>query len=205
VSLPDPPLLLITDRTQAVRPLKEIVSSAFDGGCRWVMLREKDLSSAGRIALLGDLRDLAAPYGATVIVNGDIDAALAAGVAGVHLPQNHAGIGSARQMLGDDALIGVSAHNLEEAQAATDADYITLSPVFISPSKPEYGPALTPNGFEKIARQVPLPVLGLGGIETDKASELASAGASGIAVMGSVMRAENPAREVEMLLRAWTS
>lgn len=201
MTLPDPPLLLITDRSQATRPLADTVTGAFDGGCRWVMLREKDIGADDRRRLLEEILRRAAPYDATVTVNEDIDAALAAGAHGVHLPQRKADVAAARQRLGNGALIGVSAHDLAEAEAAAGADYITLSPVYVSPSKPDYGPALTPGGLQAIARS--LPVLGLGGIEPTNAGELAIAGADGIAVMGGVMRAENPTREVERLLKAW--
>lgn len=205
MNLPDPPLLLITDRSQTARPLTDIVAAAFDGGCRWLMLREKDIDTEERRALLTELLHRALAYQATVTVNGDIDAALAAGAHGVHLPQGNADVAAAREKLGAGALIGVSAHDLAEAKAAAGADYVTLSPVFVSPSKPDYGPQLTPGGFGKLARAIPLPAIGLGGIEPGNAGEIAVAGGVGIAVMGSVMRAGDPAREVERLLAAWRS
>jgi thiamine-phosphate pyrophosphorylase len=183
VSLPDPPILLITD----------VVAAACAGGCRWIMLREKDLDPEALHALLDDIVAATAPYGATVIVNGDL--VLAAHCAGVHLPQGGVGADTARACLGPGALIGVSAHSRAEAEAAASAgaDYVTLSPVFVSPSKPDYGPALGPDAFGKVARELAIPVLGLGGIEPENAASVITAGAAGIAVMGSVMRAEDPA------------
>lgn len=204
MSLPDPPILLITDRKQAARPLIEIVAAAFDGGCRWVMLREKDLGADERRALLHRLLEIAQPYNATVIVNDDLEAAISAGAHGVHLPQKSIDPTTARDRVGKDALVGVSTHTLAEAQtaAAGGADYITLSPVHISPSKPDYGPPLTPGGFAKITTQVPLPVLALGGVESANTPPLMASGAAGIAIMGTIMRADNPSQQIATFIRA---
>jgi thiamine-phosphate pyrophosphorylase len=83
VSLPFPPVLVITDRRQAKRPLEEIAAALFAGGCRWLSLREKDLPAAERRALLQRLVALAKDCGATVTVHDDLDAAAALGV-GIH-------------------------------------------------------------------------------------------------------------------------
>lgn len=202
MNLPEPPLLLITDRKQAIHPLTEIISSALDGGCRWIMLREKDLTTDERIALLFELTEIATPYDASILVNEDLTAATAAGVHGLHLPQNSLSPAKARAQLGPDAVIGVSAHTLKEANAAANAgaDYITLSPFFISPSKPNYGPALMPHGFSAIAKHVSIPVLALGGIDHINTKEVLAAGANGIAIMGSIMRSEDPASDIKYFL-----
>ena len=199
MNLPDPPLLLITDCKQAAHPLTEIISSALDGGCRWIMLREKDLPTNERIALLSDLTELATPYDAFILVNGDITAAAEANVQGLHLPQNSHSPIQARAQLGPDAVIGVSAHTLKEVNDAANAgaDYVTLSPVFISPSKPDYGPVLKTSGFSAIAKQVTIPVLALGGIAHTNTKEVLAAGAAGIAIMGSIMRSEDPASDIK--------
>src|ERR1051325_10182297 len=86
MKLPDPPLLVITDRSQARRSLTEIAEAAFRGGCRWFSLREKDLPAPERRALLAELVELGRPFGAVVMAHDDIDAVLATGAAGVHLP-----------------------------------------------------------------------------------------------------------------------
>jgi thiamine-phosphate pyrophosphorylase len=153
VPLPDPPLLVITDRGQARAPLTEIAEALFQAGVRWLMLREKDLDAVAHRDLLCDLVARGARFGATVTVNGDLAAAQAAGAAGVHLP---AGgdlgdrLAEARRALGPGALLGASAHCFEEAAAAAaaGAGYVTLSPIFESASKPGYGPALGPAGLK---------------------------------------------------------
>ena len=187
--LPEPPLLVITDRTMAKRPLAEMAEAVFKGGCRWLMLREKDLDAAARDALAAEIIAVAKPYGAHVTINRDY----VEGADGVHLPQGHA-VGEARRVAGKHALIGVSAHSHEEAQRAADAgaDYVTLSPVFITASKPGYGPALGLDELGKVASRLAIPIIALGGIDADNAAACLEAGAKGVAVMGAVMAAADP-------------
>ncbi len=198
--LPAPPLLVITDRRQAARPLPDVARAVFQGGCRWLSLREKDLTPAARLALLVELVAVARPFGATVTVHDDIDAAWAAGT-GVHMP----GSGSpaaARRRLGVGALIGVSAHTgADIARAAAEgADYVTMSPIFPSASKPGYGPALGLDGLAKAVGSAALPVLALGGIGEAEIAPCLAAGAAGVAVMGGVMTSSDPAATVATLI-----
>jgi thiamine-phosphate pyrophosphorylase len=200
VNLPFPPLLVITDRQQALRPLEEVAAACFAAGCRWLSLREKDLGSTDRLTLLRHLISLGEKSHAIVTVHGDLDAAERSGAAGVHLPGGTSPV-QARRRLGSTALIGVSAHSAEEiAQAGAEgADYVTLSPIFVSASKPGYGPAL---GLEALRRASPLPVLALGGIDQSNAARCAAAGAAGVAVMGSLMSARDPAAVMAALLKS---
>lgn len=202
-ALPAPPLLVITDRHAATRALSLIVTDIVQAGCRWLMVREKDLDSAALVELTKTLAGRTRPANAQILVNGNVDAAKAAGAAGVHL-QSWADIAAARAMLGNNSLIGVSAHNLGDARAAQDAgaNYITLSPVFATESKPGYGPALGTGGLAALCGQVTIPVIALAGINPANAADCLDAGAAGIAVMGSVMRSELPASVVSDLLRA---
>lgn len=201
--LPEPPLLVVTDRRQAARPLEEIAAAAFAGGCRWLGLREKDLPAAEQAALLERLMALAKPWQAVVTVYADPSLARDAGVASVHLPRNGAPRG-ARAMLGPAALVGVSAHDeAEVARAAAEgADYVTLSPIFASASKPGYGPALGLEALARIAGKAAVPVVALGGIGPDEAADCIAAGAAGVAVMGALMRADDPLRMTAMLVEA---
>ncbi len=203
VALPDPPLLVITDRGQARAPLPKIAEAVFRAGGRWLMLREKDLDAALRRELLRELVALGAPYGAWVTVNGDLAAAEVAGAAGVHLPTG-GDLEAARSALGPGALLGASAHSLEEAIAAAEsgADYVTLSPVYESASKPGYGPALGPAGLGTVAGRLAIPVVALGGVAAGNAGACLAAGAAGVAVMGAVMAADDPGAALRDLLAA---
>jgi thiamine-phosphate pyrophosphorylase len=202
VKLPVPPLLVISDRRQARRPLEELAEAIFAGGCRWLSLREKDLPAADRRALLGALMALARRWEATVTVHEDIDAAAMAGAGGVHLPS--AGNPKAARARLPDGLIGASAHSAAKAVAllGSGADYVTVSPVFITASKPGYGPAIGLHGLAEIVTQVPGPVIALGGITAANAPLCLAAGARGVAVMGEVMRATDPQAVVESILAA---
>jgi thiamine-phosphate pyrophosphorylase len=202
MNLPDPPLLVISDRSQARRPLVEIAVAAFRGGCRWFSLREKDLPAAERRDLLRALVQLGHPFGATITAHEDIASVVTAGADGVHLPGGGDPAVARRRL--PFGLIGVSAHSPAEAaaQLAAGADYVTLSPIFLSASKPGYGPAAGLDALAEAARLAPGPVIALGGIEADNAAACLAAGARGIAVMGAIMRAADPEETVRHLLAA---
>jgi thiamine-phosphate pyrophosphorylase len=200
---PDPPLLLITDRRQAARPLPEVVAAALEGGCRWISLREKDLPAGEQIALARRLAALAEPFGATLILHGDPALAREAGLAGVHLP-SRANVEGTRFMMGKSMWLSVSAHDLNEVltAAAGGADAVTLSPIFLTASKPGYGPALGLHRLAEAATASPIPVIALGGIGPGNAAACLAAGAAAVAVMGEVMRAADPAASVAALIAA---
>ena len=179
------------------RPLVEVAEAVFEGGCRWLMLREKDLDSAALAALAGEIVELAKPYGAHVIVNRDF----IAGADGIHLPQG-CSVTEAQKLAVDGALVGVSTHSLQEAMRAADhaVDYVTLSPIYPTSSKPGYGPALGLDVLRHVADSIPTPVIALGGVTADNAASCLEAGAAGVAVMGAVMKAEDPEVAVAGLL-----
>ena len=201
-TLPDPPLLVISDRGQATRPLVEIAAAAFEGGCRWFSLREKDLPAAERRVLLAELVALGQRCDAAVMAHDDIDAVEAVGAAGVHLPRGSDPAAARRRL--PQGLIGVSTHSAAEAaaQLRAGADYVTLSPIFLTDSKPGYGPALGLDTLADVAQAVPGPIIALAGIGPDNAAACLAAGARGIAVMGEIMRAANPETTVRLLLAA---
>lgn len=199
--LPSPPLLLITDRRQAARPLTGVVADALIAGCRWVSLREKDLSAAARFALLHRLRALARPVGAVVTVHGDPDAAMEAD--GLHLAAG-GDPEAERRRLGPSALIGVSCHSGGEVDAAiaAGADYVTLGPLAPTASKPGYEPILSLAQAGVVARRHPGRVIALGGVEPGLVPELMAVGFAGVAVMGGVMRAGDPTVAIRAHLAA---
>ncbi|GIV77741.1 thiamine phosphate synthase [Litorilinea aerophila] len=201
MTLPDPPLLVITHRRMAPRPLAAVVADALAGGCRWILVREKDLPRPALTALVQEVVALARPYGAWVSVSADAHAAVEAQAHGVHLPWGQ-DIQATRQVVGSDRWVGVSAHSLAEAQAAAaaGADYVTLSPIFPTESKPGYGPALGLSELHRVSQAVPVPVIALAGITPQNAAACLRAGAAGVAVMGTVMRAADPTRVVRQLV-----
>jgi len=201
MKLPDPALLLVTDRHQARLPLADIVRAALAAGCRWVSVREKDLSNDDQIALALTLLPIARRYGARLTLHGDAALAKACGGDGVHLPAGSDPAAS-RALLGPDKLIGVSLHTVTEAEAIDPSvvDYAIAGPAFETPSKPGYGPEIGHKGLAEIAAVAPVPVLAIGGLNATRAAEVLAVGPVGIAVMGSIMRAVDPGQEVKALL-----
>jgi len=199
VRVPDPPLLVITDRAAARHDLVTVAERAFAAGCRWLMLREKDVAPDALRRLAGDLAPIAHAHGARLVVHG----IAVAGTDGVHLPAGR-DVAAMRRTIGPDALLGASTHDADavSAAAAAGADYVTLSPVFVTASKPGYGPALGVAPLGSIARRAPIPVIALGGIDAGNAGACMAAGAAGVAVMGGVMRADDPGAVVARLVAA---
>jgi thiamine-phosphate pyrophosphorylase len=195
--IPDPPLLVVTDRRQARQPLAAIVAAAFDAGCRWLSLREKDLPEDEQIVLARRLLLKARVAGARLLLHGEASLAKLAGTDGVHLPAG-AVPAAARALLGPQKLIGVSIHTVNEAEAIDPAyvDYALAGPAFETASKPGYGPEIGRKGLSEIVRGARVPVLAIGGINATRIAELIASGAAGVAVMGGVMRAVDPAQEV---------
>ena len=201
--LPHPPLLVITDRQQARRPVDDILTASFAAGCRWASVREKDLPPGEQLALAQRLLTLARDWNAWLTLHGDPALAREAGLDGVHLAAG-ADVSAARRTMGKSALIGVSVHTAEEAAKLDPAlvDYLIAGPAYATDSKPGYGPVLGMVGIGKISEATSVPIIAIGGITPGAVADMHIAGAVGIAVMGSVMRAEQPKRELERLIAA---
>src|SRR5215470_14159626 len=151
--LPHPPLLVITDRQQARRPVDDILTASFAAGCRWASVREKDLPPGEQLALAQRLLHIARDWNAWLTLHGDPALAREAGLDGVHLAAG-ADVAAARHAMGQGALIGLSVHTSEEAAKLDPAvvDYIIAGPAYASASKPGYGPVLGMVGIEKITQ-----------------------------------------------------
>src|SRR2546426_8451168 len=162
MKLPDPALLLATDRHQARLPVADIVRPALAAGCRWVSVREKDLSDDDQIALALTLLPIARRHGARLTLHGDAALAKACGSDGVHLPAGDDPAAS-RALLGPDKLIGVSLHTVTEAEAIDPSvvDYAIPGPAFQTPSKPGHGPGIGPKRPAGIAPPAPVPGLAI--------------------------------------------
>jgi thiamine-phosphate pyrophosphorylase len=201
VKLPDPPLLVVTDRRQARRPLPQIVGAALAAGCRWISLREKDLPEDEQVPLARMLLSMTRRHGARLSLHGEAALAKLAGVDGVHLPSGHDPV-AARALLGAERLIGVSIHTVTEAETIDPAvvDYALAGPAFETVSKPGYGPEIGRKGLAEMAHACRVPLLAIGGINAVRVAEVLAAGCAGVAVMGGVMRAADPEREVSALV-----
>jgi thiamine-phosphate pyrophosphorylase len=205
VRLPYPPLLLVTDRRQARKPLGEVVGAALNAGCRWVSVREKDLPEDDQIALVRMLLPIARRNGARLTLHGDAALAKAAGADGVHVSAHGDAVAS-RKLLGPDKLVGVSIHTATEAAAVDPAvaDYAIAGPAYETASKPGYGPEIGRKGLADLAKNSRVPLVAIGGLNATRAAEVLAVGVAGIAVMGSIMRAADPGQETKALLATVT-
>jgi len=205
MELSDFSLYLITDRHQTRgRALTEVVRRSLEGGVRAVQLREKDLSTAALYRLAGELRLLTSEYGAKLIINDRLDIALAVEADGVHIGAGSLPVAVVRRLLGEDKIIGYSAHALDEAlfAQAGGADFVTFGPVYITPSKIEYG---APCGVKKLAEAasaLDIAVVALGGISESRIPEVLTAAAvRGVAVISSIISAVDPRAATASLLK----
>jgi thiamine-phosphate pyrophosphorylase len=145
----------------------------------WIQVREKDMPAR---ALTEMVRGLTG-RGPKILVNTRLDVAIAAGAQGVHLPSASIAPTRLRALTGPGFLIGVSCHSLLDIERAEQegADYVYLSPIFASPSKPGYGPPVGLGLLREACRRVRIPVLALGGVNETNAEECVAAGAAGFA------------------------
>ncbi|MDB5641137.1 MAG: thiamine monophosphate synthase [Hyphomicrobiales bacterium] len=192
-------LLVVTDRKLSARHVLETVAAALQGGANWFWLRDRDLEGRERERLAHAMMQHLRGRG-FLTIGGDVELARIVGAHGVQLSAQ-ADVKAARLLLGQDMLIGVSAHvgqDVEQAQR-DGADYVTLSPVFPSASKPGYGPAL---GVQALAQAgaCGLPVVALGGVTAGNAAACIKAGASGVAVMGGVFGAPDACAAAKALV-----
>jgi thiamine-phosphate pyrophosphorylase len=198
-------LYVITDRQQTGdRALGEVVEAALRGGVRALQLREKDLPPRQLYPLARDLRRLTQRYGARLLVNDRIDVALAVDADGVHLTTTSLPIRVARQLVGAERLIGVSTHNLGEAQAAAEggADFLVFGPIFFTPSKAPYGEPVGLDALRAVRAAIKPPILAIGGIKKANLEQVLAAGADGIAVISAVIAVDDPTSASQDLLAA---
>ena len=189
-------LYLITDRNALPSgDLLRALEAAFAGGVRFVQFREKDLAQEERLKLGGEVASLADRYGARLLVNGDPELAEALGADGVHLGKGTVSVSAVRAE-GYSGVIGYSAHSgVEAADAfAQGADFVTLSPVFPTNSKFSSGPVLGLDAFERELAVAGGPVYALGGVGAANASACVERGAHGVALIGAILGADDPAQ-----------
>ncbi len=203
---PSPPhvprLMLVTDRTQCVLPLRELVCRCLDAGVDLVQIREKQATTGERMAVVEELLQAGVP-GSSLSINDDLDVALHFGT-GLHLPERSITPLAARDLLGPNVLIGRSVHTPAEAERSQGADYVIAGHVFPTPSKQGLAP-LGLEGLRRIVEASPVPVLAIGGITAERVAEVIGAGAAGVAVMSALSASRHPeqaASELRDALRA---
>lgn len=194
-------LYLITDRKLFTDQdsLFSAVEEALKGGLKAVQLREKDLGTRDLLNMAYRFKELTKKYNAKLFINDRVDISLAIEADGVHLGQKSIPAQAARKISGKALLIGVSTHSLHEAIEAErqGADFITLGPIYETPSKLRYGDPIGIDVLRKVKSHVLIPVFAIGGIKPDKVKDVVDAGADGVAVISAVLKSDNIKKTVE--------
>lgn len=170
--------------------LVDACAAALDGGARVLQYRDKTNDAPRRLAEARALQTLCATRGVPLIVNDDVELAIAVGAAGVHLGEDDGNLAAARARLGTHAIIGVSCYDsLERARrlAIAGADYLAFGAFFASPTKPHARHATL--GLLREARAFGKPLVAIGGITVDNAPALIEAGADCVAVISALFGA----------------
>ena len=183
-----PKLYAITDRQWSNCTHEEIVRMLLDGGASFIQLRDKEASGRELLDQAIACLKLTREAGATLIINDRVDVALTAGADGVHLGQDDLSVDEAREILGEDKIIGVSTHSIDQFRAAleTSANYIALGPVFPTLTKENTAPVVGLELVREARKLTDRPLVAIGGINLGRAPEMIEAGADCVAVISAL-------------------
>jgi thiamine-phosphate pyrophosphorylase len=188
-------LYLVTDRDLSLgRSNLEVIQAAVRGGVTLVQLREKEATTKEFYQEGLKIRAYLKARDIPLIINDRIDMALALDAEGVHLGQEDMPIDAARKILGPQKIIGASVSTPEEAKIAEalGADYLGLSPIFVTETKPELIQHLGIKGIPLLKEAVKIPVVGIGSMSESNAYEAVKAGLDGVAVVSAICSREDP-------------
>lgn len=194
-------LYLVTDRhCLRGRDFYEAVEEALRAGVTMLQLREKDMGLEELVAEGRKVRELCRKYQVPFLVDDNVEAARILEADGIHLGQEDDAIEKARSVLGPEAIIGISAHNLEEAlkAQASGADYLGVGALYPTGSKKDAS-LLAPGMLEKIVQAVKIPVVGIGGIHEAQLDQVLDQGAAGCAMISAILGADDITATVERM------
>lgn len=186
-------LYAVTDRRWSKgTTLYEQVKQALQGGVSTLQLREKNLSDEEFLKEAMEIKELCKKYNVPLIINDNVDVAIKCGADGVHVGQEDMEASKVREKVGRDMIIGVSAHNVEEARRAVSngADYLGVGAVFSTSTKDDVD-VLSKETLKEICLAVKIPVVAIGGINQDNILELKGTGVDGVAVVSAIFSSEN--------------
>lgn len=195
-------LYLVTDhRNKTDEEFLNIIEEAIKGGTSIVQLREKTASTKDFYQLALKVKEITTKYDVPLLINDRMDIALAVDSEGVHLGQDDMPADIARKIIGDDKILGVSASTVEEAiKAQIDgADYIGSGAVFPTATKDD-ADSVSKEELKSIVDSIDIPVVAIGGITIENASELKDTGIAGFSVVSAIMSADDP-KEASQKLR----
>lgn len=183
------------------------IAMALEGGCRWVQLRMKDATPEEILPIALEAQKLCKAKDATFIIDDHVELVKKIGADGVHLGKLDMPVGEARKILGDSFIIGGTSNTFEDIamHAAAGADYIGCGPFRFTTTKKNLSPVLGLEGYQTLVAKMrenglTLPIVAIGGINAADIPAIMRTGVSGIALSGTVLRAENPVSEMRKLM-----
>ena len=180
---------------------------ALEGGCKWIQLRMKGASDEEVAEAAAQIQPLCHKHEAIFLLDDRVELAKSLNADGVHLGKNDMPVSEARQVLGEEFIIGGTANTFEDIErlASQGADYIGCGPFRFTTTKEKLSPVLGLEGYRRIVEQmgvkgINLPVVAIGGITFEDIPALMQTGIDGIAVSGAILNADNPAAEMKRML-----
>ena len=194
-------LYLVTDDIGSEENFLKTIKESIKGGVSIVQLREKTADTLDFYNLALKVKKITTKYKVPLIINDRVDIALAVDADGVHVGQSDMPCKVVRELIGDEKIIGVSAHNVSEALKAQKdgADYLGSGAVFTTQTKSDAN-TVTKEELKEIVEAVDIPVVAIGGINHDNAHELNGSGIAGLSVVSAIMSSENPYKSASRLL-----
>jgi len=196
-------LYFVTDSRLSKQGISTDAKQVIDAGCRIVQYREKEKGSREMIEEANQLAKLCKEKGVLFLINNDVDVALAVEADGVHLGQDDMPVQKAREMLGEEKVIGITVHNVEEALDAKEqeADYVSVSPIFHTDTKKDAGKPAGIQLIKEVKKRVKLPIVAIGGINQGNVQEVIEAGADSVAVISAIVCSENPKEAAKRIIK----
>ena len=199
-------LQFITHRTERYDEFEQ-TQLVLDGGCRWIQLRMKDATLDEVKAMATRIKKLCEPYEAALIIDDHVEIAKETGADGVHLGKNDMPPLEARELLGGEPFIGGTANTFDDIKQLFlwGVDYIGLGPFRYTTTKKNLSPVIGLDGYRNIFAQcrdngIATPIVAIGGITADDIPGIMQAGATGIALSGTILQAENISKETEKII-----
>lgn len=195
-------LYLVTNNSEDEEKFLNIIEESLKGGVSVVQLREKKAETLDFYNLALKVKEITQKYNVPLIINDRIDIALAIDADGVHVGQSDMPAKTARSMIGEDKILGVSAANIKEAKKAQrdSADYIGVGAVYPTNTKDD-ATSVPKKELKEIVKSVDIPVVAIGGITQENAHELNDCEIDGLSIVSAIMEAENPKIASENLLK----
>ncbi len=183
-------------------PLIEQVELALKGGITCLQLREKELDEASFLAEAIEIKKMCEKYHVPFIINDNVNVAIKCGADGVHVGQSDMEVSEVRKLVGDNMIIGVSAHTVQEAKLAEagGADYLGVGAIYQTTTKQD-ATYVSLNELKRICNSVKIPVVAIGGMDRNTISKLSGTGVDGVAMVSAIFAADDIEQECKKLLR----